>query len=133
MRPLRLRLHPGAFSVCRLPAASPLASPAARDDGFYSVTRTPHEVSIVCRAGAEPAGARVETGWALLEFEGPFAFYETGILASVLVPLAEARIGIFALSTFDTDWLLLPAAHLEAALAALTAAGHQIARPGEIQ
>jgi hypothetical protein len=115
--------------VCRLPPGAPVPP----GHGFFSVTRTPHEVSIVCPAGAEPAGARVETGWALLEFAGPFAFDETGILASVLVPLAEARIGIFALSTFDTDWLLLPAAHLEAALAALTAAGHQIARPAEIQ
>jgi hypothetical protein len=68
----------------------------------------------------------VEQGWRLLEFAGPFAFDECGILAAVLAPLADARIGIFALSTFDTDWLLIKESDLRRAVEALIEAGHDL-------
>jgi hypothetical protein len=96
----------------------------------FSVTRTPNETSVVCEAGREPEGSRVEPGWRLLEFAGPFAFDECGILSAVLVPLAEAHIGIFALSTFDTDWLLIKEGNLPRAVGALTAAGHDVEDAG---
>ena len=72
-----------------------------------------------------PADATAERGWLALKLQGPFPFSLTGILVSFLQPLAEAEIGIFAISTFDTDYVLVKSAHADAAVAALTAAGHE--------
>jgi hypothetical protein len=121
---LKFRTIPGRYAVCRL--APDLGFPpqptAAR---FWSGTRTREELSIVCDEAAAPAGARVEMGWAMLMLAGPFDFALTGILASVLDPLARAGVSIFALSTFDTDYVLLPAAKEATAIEALLAAGHE--------
>lgn len=91
---------------------------------FASVTRTPDELSIVCDAAAVPAGVKAELGWAILKLHGPYAFELVGILASVTAPLAAAKISLFAIATFDTDWVLVKRGNLEAAVAALVAAGH---------
>lgn len=72
-----------------------------------------------------PPGARAESGWACLQLHGPFPFAMTGILAAILNPLAEAGIGIFAVSTFDTDYVLIQEARLQAADLALQQAGHR--------
>ncbi len=89
-----------------------------------SLTRTPHELSIVCPAALVPPEVHSQPGWTCLELIGPFPFHLTGILASFLQPLAIAQVPIFALSTFDTDWVLVPQTHLANALQALRAAGH---------
>ena len=72
-----------------------------------------------------PDGASTERGWLAMKLEGPFPFSMTGVLASFLQPLAEARIPIFAVSTFDTDYVLIKRENLEQAVAALGAAGHE--------
>ncbi|MBI2815070.1 MAG: ACT domain-containing protein [Opitutae bacterium] len=123
--PLTLHLLPGEFAVCRLPPNEPVPAWAGSGD-FSSVTRTPDELSIICPAAQVPAGVKPEAGWRLLKFAGPFAFTETGILASVLTPLAAAKIGLLATATFDTDYVLVKAAQLDDALRALAAAGHTV-------
>ncbi len=125
MTSLRFAVLPGSYAVARLPAGAevPLASLVPP---FSSVTRTPVELSVVCPETAAPAGARVETGWALLGLVGPFPFSMVGVLASVLQPLAAAGVSIFALSTFDTDYVLVKREKLDDALAALAAAGHVV-------
>lgn len=95
-----------------------------REDGWWSVTRTPAELSVVCDESIVPEGVKREGGWRRIELAGPFDFALTGILASILNPLAEAGVPIFALSTFDTDWVLIPGEHLEKAKRALVGAGH---------
>jgi len=129
MSALRFSVVPGSFTVLRLDpdAAVP---PGVLVPPFHSVTRTPAELSIVCPDGAVPDGARAERGWAILALQGPFPFELTGILASVLVPLATAGVGIFAMSTFDTDYVLVKCERLRAAIAALVAAGHERAGDG---
>lgn len=122
MPALRLNILPGLYSVCQLGPGLPCVV----GEPFVSLIRTSAETSVVCREGAEPAGAVIESGWRIIEFAGPFAFSETGILASVAGPLGEAGIGIFALSTFNTDYVLVKDADLDAATAALAAAGHRI-------
>lgn len=92
-----------------------------------SVTRTAAELSVVCAEDAVPDGVTAERGWRALEAQGPFAFTLTGVLASLLVPLADAGVPIFALSTFDTDYVLVPAARAEDAVTALREAGHDVA------
>jgi hypothetical protein len=90
------------------------------------VTRTADELSIVCDEAAPPDGPRVERGWRAFKFGGPFPFEATGILASVAAPLAAAGVGIFALSTFDTDYVMVKEAQLDPAVRSLRAAGHEL-------
>ena len=108
-------------------ADAPIPASAA-SSVLFSATRTRDELSIVCpenRIEQSPTEMKVERGWLALKLEGPFPFSMTGVLASFLQPLAEAQIPIFAISTFDTDYVLIKEENLERALAALRAAGHQ--------
>ena len=89
------------------------------------MTRSREELSIVCEEQRVPEGVRGERGWVALKLEGPFPFAMTGVLASFLQPLAEEKIAIFAISTFDTDYVLVKRADLERAMKALAAAGHE--------
>jgi hypothetical protein len=81
---------------------------------------------VVCPESVVPEGVRREDGWRCLGVRGPLAFELTGVLAALAAPLAAAGVPIFALSTFDTDYLLVPGDRLDAALAALDAAGHRV-------
>ncbi len=120
--PLTLQLIPGDFAICRLPAAEPVPAWAG-SSVFSSVTRTADELSILCPSAQVPANVKHEAGWRLLKLQGPFAFTETGILVSVLTPLAAAKIGILATATFDTDYVLVKTGQLAAACRALSTAG----------
>ena len=124
-RRLDLTLERWELAVCRLPPDTAVPDWATRD-AFHAVTRTPDELSIVCPAEAVPAGVRAEKGWRCFRLAGPIAFDETGVLSSVAAPLAAAEVGIFAVSTFDTDYVLVPGRKLEAALLALASAGHRV-------
>ena len=119
---LHLRLLPGHYAVAR-PHTWPDWLPV---EGFVSVTRTAGEISVVCEERCIPAEILKETGFRAWEFEGPFAFGLTGILDSVLHPLAQARIGIFAMSTYDTDYVLVKAEDLERSIAILRQCGHRM-------
>lgn len=120
-----LHLSPGEYAIARLAPDAPV--PAWADSpAFSAVTRTGDELSILCPAAQVPAEVKHERGWALFKFQGPFAFTQTGVLASVLAPLATAQIGILAVSTFDTDYLLVKQEHVAAAIAALASAGHRV-------
>lgn len=101
-----LTLLPETLAICRLPpeAAVPVW---AQGGGFHSVTRTEQELSIVCPEGMVPAGVQAEVEWRALRLEGPIPFDETGVLAGLVSPLAAAGIPVFAVSTYDTDYLLL--------------------------
>jgi hypothetical protein len=84
-------------------------------------------VSIICRADRVPDGATIETPWRCLRVVGPLDLALTGILASLVAPLADARVNIVAFSTFGTDYLLVPSVRLAEAVATLAAAGHRVA------
>lgn len=122
-RRLTFKVHDGRFAVCRL-APGDAVPDWLPPDGWWSVTRTPAELSVVCDESIVPDGVKRQSGWRRIELAGPFDFALTGILASILNPLAEAQVPIFALSTFDTDWVLIPGEHLEKAKQALIGAGH---------
>lgn len=119
-----LRVLPDLFAVVRLDPGE--ATPAWARGAFCSVTRTPRELSIVCPEAGVPPSARAERGWRCLEVAGPIPFTEVGVLSSLASPLAAADISLFSVSTHDTDYLLVPAAHLDAARLALQAAGHVV-------
>jgi hypothetical protein len=122
---LTLIVVDGVFAVCRLePGASiPVWSTA---DGFTSITRTADELSVVCRQDAVPDGINCERGWRCLRVAGTIPFSVVGVLASLTAPLAEAGISVFAISTFDTDYLLVKAEDLERALDILRRQGNTI-------
>jgi len=115
-----LRLLPGRFAVCRL--AADAAVPAA----FFSVTRTPDELSVVCAEDFAPEGAQCENGWRIFQVAGPLEFSLTGVLAGIAAPLANAGVSIFAISTFDTDCVMVKEQNLAKAVEALRAAGHLV-------
>lgn len=119
----------GLFAVCRLPADA--AWPAWPSGEFVSVTRTADELSVVCREDAVPEGVRREDGWRCLRVAGTLDFSLVGVLAFLLVPLAEAGVSVFALSTFDTDYLLVKAEKLKAAVDVLRRDGHVVGLPGD--
>jgi len=126
---LKYRVLLERLAVCRL--ASDARIPGwALEGGFFCVARTPDELSIVCvedfcTEGRISDGAPVERGWVALKLEGPFSFSMTGVLASFVEPLAAAQVPIFAISTFDTDYLLIKLNDLGRAVRALAAAGHE--------
>jgi hypothetical protein len=93
---------------------------------FWSVTRSDSELSVVCREEDVPEDASAERGWCALEVAGPLDFSLTGVVASLVSPLADAAVPIFVLSTFDTDYLLVREPDLPRAAEALRGAGHTI-------
>lgn len=114
-------------AVCRLDAAD--AIPAwvdLSDRHLVSVTRTADELSIIVAQDRVPPGVIAERGWRVLAVRGPLAFSLTGVLAGIAAPLADAGVPIFVVSTYDTDLLLVGGDDLDAAIAALRAAGHRV-------
>jgi hypothetical protein len=93
---------------------------------FFSVTRTPAELSAVCDVEAVPPGVKTEAPWSMLAVRGPLDFNLTGVLAALATPLARAGISIFAISTYDTDYVLVRTDDLDRAVLALRKAGHNI-------
>lgn len=130
MHALHLTILPDGYAICHLPPDDPLP-PWLSQGSFFSVTRTREELSIICPETNLPAGSQYQSGWRLLKFEGPFEFTLTGVLVSVTLPLAEAGISLLAISTYDTDYVLVQAGQLDAAIQVLTAAGHTIQTSGE--
>ncbi len=126
-RRLQLSVLPGRFSVCRLDPAAPIPEWLPKQ-GFVSVTRTTDELSIVCDGSCVPRNVKAQPGWIVMNVRGLFKFSEAGVLAALADPLAKAGISVFAISTFDTDHLLVAEEGLDQAEAALTAAGHTILR-----
>lgn len=126
-RRFELTLLPGRFAISRLAADAPIPNWATQGP-FFSVTRTGDELSVVCELSHVPVGVQSQPGWCVFKVHGPFVLSEIGVLSALTAPLAKTRISLFAISTFDTDYLLVAAATLSAAIAALEQAGHTIHR-----
>jgi hypothetical protein len=125
-----LDLLPEEYAVCRLPAGSPIPaslSAGPDDKSVISLSWAPDELSIISPADRVPDEAVADTAWRCLRVVGPLDLALTGVLASLVGPLAEARVNIVAFSTYTTDYLLVPAVRLTEAVDTLTAAGHRIA------
>jgi hypothetical protein len=124
---LTITVHPELYAICRLEPEAEVPAWAAGKT-FFTVSRTKNELSIVCEGQEVPEGIHAERERRLLQVEGTLAFSLTGILAAITVPLAEAAISIFAVSTYDTDYVLVKENDLENAIAVLEKAGHAIQR-----
>jgi hypothetical protein len=127
---LDLDLLPEEYAVCRLPAGSAIPdslSTGPANKSVISVTWAPDELSIICPSDRVPADAVVETPWRCLRVVGPLDLALTGVLASLIGPLAAARVNIVTFSTYDTDYLLVPTVRLTEAIDTLSKAGHRVA------
>lgn len=122
---LKLKLLEESYSIVRL-GADEAIPPWALEGRFFNVIRTAEELSFVTESSRVPPPLRQQGPWRAFMLQGPFDFDLCGVLLAVLAPLAEAKIGIFALSTFDTDYVLVKAEKLERAKAALGSAGHDL-------
>jgi hypothetical protein len=118
----------GRMAVCRLAPDADLPVWALGAGGFSSVTRTSDELSVVCPEDVVPPDTQREKGWRVFQVVGPLDFSLTGILSSIAGPLADAGVSIFALATYNTDYVMVKAHNLDRAVRALEAAGHRVAR-----
>ena len=125
MRTLDLEIEPWALAVCGLAEGAPVPEWALRGP-FHSIVRSPGELTVICDAALVPDGVKSQKGWRCFGLLGPIPFTETGVIASLAVPLAEAGVGIFVISTFDTDYVLVPGARFDEARRVLAGAGHRI-------
>ncbi|MBD2104707.1 ACT domain-containing protein [Leptolyngbya sp. FACHB-261] len=122
---LQLSVLAERLAVCRLEPTEPIPVWAV-SGAFFAVVKTVEELSIVCPQSQVPDGVIHEANWQGFKVAGPLNFALTGILAALANPLAQAGISIFAVSTYDTDYLLVREQHLEQAIAVLRQAGHQV-------
>ncbi|QCX27333.1 ACT domain-containing protein [Nocardioides jishulii] len=121
-----LEQFPEQLAVVRLGPGAPI--PAwAESSSIFSVTATATETSVVCAARNVPTKARHERSFTAFAVKGPLDFAQTGVLIALLTPMAEADISVFTLSTFDTDWILVPKQHADAAAEAWRRRGHTVA------
>jgi hypothetical protein len=119
-----LEVLPAELAICRLEPGAAIP-PWVRGD-LVATVRTGEELSVVCEAGSMPDGLDCSRGWRALRVAGTLDLSLTGVLAHLLAPLAAAEVPIFAVSSFDTDYVLVPSTRLETAQEALAAAGHRI-------
>ena len=135
---MRLTLLADRYCIHRLPAreavpAWVLDALGADPQALVSITRTPDELSVIAPEAAAPVSSSPSTpregGWRALRVVGTLDFALTGILSSLTLPLANAEISVFALSTYDTDYVLIKAAQLERARSVLEGAGHGVDAP----
>jgi hypothetical protein len=122
---LTLSLLPDNYAICRLGPEADIPPWALAGD-FFSITRTEEELSLVCSQEVVPDGVQCEKGWRCVMVVGHLDFSLTGILASLTASLAEAGITVFAISTFNTDYLLVKADNLKRAVLKLKEAGHDV-------
>ena len=127
MKTLKFSVLNGTYCVHRLKRGTALPA-ALFASPFYSVTQTEDELSVIAPIAVKLEAQKTDGGWAVMKVAGPLDFSETGILAGISTTLAQAGISIFAISTFDTDYILVKEPQLRAAKEALIAAGHRFAR-----
>lgn len=117
----------GSFSICQLDPNSEVPAWAFESD-FYSITRTPDELSIICNRLNIPKYLKCDSDWRVLKIDGTFPFDEIGILNAITMPLAEANISLLTVSTYNTDLILVKESHFEQAVRFLESAGHSLSR-----
>ena len=119
---MNLKLIDGNYSVCRLEPNDSIPE-WAYQGSFYSISKSNEELSILCETKFIPNYIKSENNWNLIKVEGPLDFSLTGILSSLIQPLATEKISIFTVSTFDTDYLLVKIDKLQQTISILKQSG----------
>ena len=121
---MKLAILEGNYAVCRLSSNSSIP-PWSNSGNFWSVSKTANELSIVCSEESVPSEIKAEKNWGIIEVEGPINFQTTGVLFSLAEPLKNAKISIFAISTFDTDYIMVKKDKIVLAKEVLVQAGFE--------
>lgn len=124
-RSISLKKLIGSYAISQMPPGSSIPS-WVDGEGFVSICRTVDELSLVCLANRVPGSVRSDKGWICFMFLGPFEFDAAGVLLSVLKPISENEMGVFAVSTFDGDIMLLKEQDVDRATSLLIGAGHVV-------
>jgi len=119
MHTLSLLVMPQRLAICQMAHDAQIPQ-WATNDSFFSISKSDHELSIVCSESVVPGDIHAEKAWRSIKVQGPLDFSLTGILASLAAPLAQAKISIFAISTFDTDYILVKDDNLNKAVQVLS-------------
>ncbi|PWQ99258.1 ACT domain-containing protein [Leucothrix arctica] len=124
-----LSVLPDYFAVCQLTADADIPQwGMPRKASFFAVTQTLEELSLICPQQCIPEGAHetilIDRDWRCLKLEGPFALDEPGVMVSIVKPLSDAGISVFAEATYNTDYLIVN--KLGKAIEVLEALGHHI-------
>jgi hypothetical protein len=122
---LTLIVQHDLYGVCRLSPSDPIPDWSLQGE-FFSVSRTAEEISIVCTEMQIPSTVQCERGWRMFRIAGMLDFALIGIVAGISAALASAQLGIFVLSTYNTDYILVKQADFSAAVSALQAAGYEV-------
>ena len=125
MQRLTLKVLDGDYIIYRFSPEKRLPAEVL-ESSFLSITKTDEELSVVCDAAIDLEAEKAELGWSCLKVLGPLDFSLTGILAKLSAVLAEAKISLFAVSTYDTDYILVKSENLEMAIEALGAQGYEV-------
>lgn len=120
---MQMKVLPGKFTVCQIPDISCVPF----EEKFTFLSRTDDELSLVCSTASVPAVTLArKDGWRVMKIEGVLDFSLVGILSRITGILAQKKISVFAVSTFNTDYVLVTEENLDAAVSALREAGYQI-------
>ena len=119
-------LQSGRFAIVRLEPTAEEPDWIRTGSPFVSITRSGDELSVVCSDSQVPDSFRCSRGWAALKVAGPLDLSLVGILADLTGCLRDENISIFAISTFDTDYVLVPGSDLNRAIKVLTKRGHRV-------
>ncbi|WP_244927875.1 ACT domain-containing protein [Nocardioides sp. W7] len=121
-----LQQFPEKLAVVRLPPGSEIPT-WAESSSLFSITATATETSLICAGRNVPTKQVAQKGLTAFAVQGPLDLSLVGVLASLLVPLAEAGVPVFTISTYDTDWILVPIGDAEKAAEAWRRRGHTVA------
>jgi hypothetical protein len=131
-RQLQLSLLDEMYGICVFPNNTPIPEWVVTAS-WFSITRTRKELTIVCQQSIIPSDCEYNSDWRLFRIDGSFDLNQVGVISSLAVPLAQAGISIFVVSSYDTDYFLIKERHLDNAIAVLTEYGHTINRLGTIE
>lgn len=120
---LRLCVLPENYAICSFPPDASLPEWADRPS-IFSVTKTPKEITIVCEESHVPGECQKSENWKCIKIEGCFDLDVVGVLASITEPLAQNKISLYVISTFDTDYVLIHANDMDKAISCLSEFGH---------
>lgn len=127
MEKLKIKLLDGTYAVCQMENTEKVPS-WVEEKGFFSVTKTEDEISVVMLQDKISTDIKAEKDWRILKVEGTLDFSLIGILAKISSILAENQISIFVISTFNTDYILVKEEKIEKAMAVLSQEGYEIKR-----
>jgi len=116
------------FSIYRF-APDESVPPPVLESSFYWIGKTDEELSVVCESSIEPGDGVKSTGWSCIKVQGQIDLSMFGVLAGISAALASVQVSVFAISTFDTDYILVKSSQLEEALDALGSAGYELKKP----